>query len=134
MILDIDAIPPIRPTAVLVIDAGEQKFYAHPSDNAAGKAFFERLKSDPLTVTMRDSGDFAKTGLLPFSLPGADAPLTTAPGDLLLYEGNRIALCYDRGNGKYTRLAAIGNTTKEKLSGVFGNPDITLKFYLEWSE
>ena len=129
-----DNIPLLRPTAVLTIEVGDRKFYAHFEDNPAAKALFERLKIDLLTVRMCDRDSREKIGELSFALPQDDRRITPLPGDLVLYENGRIALCYDQNTENGTRLARIGNTAKEALLDVLGSGDVALQLYLEWSE
>ncbi len=124
----------IRPRAVLVIDTGSKIFYAHFETNPAAQAFIERLNSGALSVEMNDFGGFEKVGDLPWALLSSDERITAKPGDLMLYQGNKICLYYGENNGEFTRLATVGNVTKEDLLTEFGEGGVTLSFSLEWSE
>jgi|GEM_PF-118241 len=125
---------PIRTTCVLVIEAGETRFYANLEDNSSAKALIEKLNSGPLTVDMHDYGSFEKVGSLPWTLPRNDEQITTVPGDVILYQGDQITIYYDRNSWSFTRLAKIGNASKEELLAALGDGDISVTLYLEWSE
>lgn len=122
------------PSAVLVIEAGGKKFYATIEDNSSAKAFADKLSAEALTVSMHDYGGFEKVGELPWELPRNDEQITTEPGDIILYEGNKITVYYGENTWNFTRLAKIGNATKKQLLNAFGHGDVEIKFYLEWSE
>lgn len=60
--------------------------------------------------------------------------ITTVPGDVILYQGNQITIYYDENTWDFTRLAKIEGVTKEDLLVVFGEGDVTVKLWVEWSE
>ena len=124
----------VKSVPTLVIEANGQQFYAALEDNASAKAFIEQLNSGGIEVGMQDYGGFEKVGQLPWELPGSDEEITTKPGDVILYQGDRITIYYDRNTWNFTRLARIGNVTKERLLEAFGDGDVTVSFWLEWSE
>ena len=125
---------PVKPMPVLVVDVDGRYFYAIPEDNSSAEAFVDALNSGPIAVEMSDCGGFEKGGPLPWTLPRNDEEITTKPGDVILYQGNQITLYYDQITGSFTRLAGIGNLTKEKLLEAFGEGSVTVSFWLEWSE
>lgn len=124
----------IRPTAVLVIQVGEKRFYAALEDNTSAEALTEKLNSAPLTLTMKDYGGFEKVGDLPWQLPQNDRQITTVPGDVILYQGDKITVYYGENTWNFTRLARIGNVSREELLAALGEGETTVGFYLEWSE
>lgn len=79
-------------------------------------------------------GNFEKVGPLPFELPRNDETITTEPGDIILYQGNQITIYYDENTWNFTRLAKIDNVTREELLDVLGSGDVTVTFWIEWSE
>ena len=123
-----------KPRCVLLIEANGKKFYAHLEDNSSAKALVEKLNSERLTVAMHDYGGFEKVGDLPWELPRNDTQITTKPGDVILYNGNQITIYYGENSWNFTRLAQIGNVTKEQLLEAFGAGDVSVQFSLEWSE
>ena len=130
----VDTVSAIRPTPMLVIEVGERRFYANLEDNSSAKALIEKLNPGLITVDMQDYGGFEKVGSLPWELPRNDEQITTEPGDVILYQGNQITIYYDKNNWSFTRLAKIGNTSKEELLAALGDGDVTVSFYLEWGE
>ncbi|MBP5231283.1 MAG: hypothetical protein ILO68_06075, partial [Clostridia bacterium] len=133
---DVEDSEAIRPRAVLVIDVREKRFYASLEATAAVSAFVEKLNPAPLKIEMGDSENGEMSGLLPWGLPDAGKRMTAVAGDFILREGNRIALCYDENEGDFTRLARIGNVSKEEILGAFGTSGepFSASFSLEWGE
>ena len=129
-----DDIEAIRPTCVLVIEVNGKIFYANFEDNSSAEALKEKLNSEPITVDMHDYGSFEKVGALPWELPRNDTQITTEPGDVILYQGNQITVYYDTNIWSFTRLARIGNATKDELLAALGAGDVSVKFSLEWGE
>ena len=129
-----DEVETIRQTCVLVIEVNGKIFYAHFEDNSSAEALKEKLNSETITLDMHDYGSFEKVGTLPWELPRNDTQITTEPGDIILYQGNQITVYYDTNSWSFTRLARIGNTTKEELLAALGNGNVSVKFSLEWGE
>ena len=124
----------VRPMPELVIEVNDTRFYADLEDNCAARLFIEELDSGGIEVEMQDYGGFEKVGPLPWTLPRNDERITTEPGDVILYNGNQITVYYGQNTWELTRLARIGNVTKEKLLDAFGDGGATVSFWLEWSE
>lgn len=124
----------ITPSCVLVIEANGKIFYANLEDNPSAAALTEKLNSGAITLEMHDYGNFEKVGSLPWELPRSDSQITTKPGDVILYQGNQITVYYDENSWNFTKLAEIGNTSKDELLEAFGEGDVTVKFSLEWGE
>ena len=124
----------LRPVATLVMEVNGKIYYPQPEDNSSAKAFLEKLKEGRLDVSMHDYGGFEKVGPLPWNLPKNDERITTVPGDIILYQGNQITVYYDQNTWSFTRLARIGNVNGEELLAILGEGDVTVSFWLEWSE
>ncbi len=125
---------PMEPTASLVMEVNGKIYYPELMDNASAEAFFEKLEEGELVVDLHDYGNFEKVGSLPWELPRNDEKITTVPGDIILYQGNQITIYYDENTWDFTRLAKINYVTKEELLDVLGEGDVTVSFWLEWSE
>ena len=52
----------------------------------------------------------------------------------ILYQGNQITIYYDQNTWNFTKLATIGNVTKEELLDALGEGNVTVTFWVEWSE
>ncbi len=124
----------VSATPVLVIKANGKVFYANLEDNSSAKAFIEKLSPQEMTLDLHDYGSFEKVGDLPWELPRNDEQITTEPGDIILYQGNQLTIYYDENTWSFTRLAKIGNTSKEELLSAFGEGDVSVTMNLEWSE
>lgn len=124
----------IRPTASLVMEVGGKIYYPELEDNSSAEAFFKKLEEGKLVVDLHDYGNFEKVGPLPWDLPRNDEKITTIPGDIILYQGNQITLYYDENTWEFTRLAKIYDVSKDELLDVLGKGDVTVSFWLEWSE
>ena len=124
----------IQPTCVLVIQAGDKTLYAGLENNPSAEALKEKLSPAPITVDMDEYSGLEKIGDLPWELPTNDREITTDPGDIVLYQGNKIAIYYGKNTWSFTRLAKISNITREELLEVLTDDEIQVTFSLEWSE
>ncbi len=93
----------------LLVSFHGHTYAATLTDDASGRAFAALLaaRGGSLTVEARDYGAFEKVGALPASLPRSDQTITTAPGDLILYQGDQIALYYAPNTWNFTRLGRL---------------------------
>ena len=124
----------VRSVPTLVIEANGNILYADLEDHSSAKALVEKLNSGGIEVDMHDYGGFEKVGSLPWSLPRNDETITTVPGDVILYQGNQITIYYDQNTWEFTRLARIDCQTRESLLEILGDRNVTVRFWLEWSE
>ena len=97
-------------------------------DNSSAKAFLEKLKSGSITVNASDYGNFEKVGVLGFSLPTNDKSITTKAGDLILYQGDKITLYYDKNTWTFTKLGEVQDVNQDELKKILGAGDVTLTF------
>jgi len=107
---------------------GNNKMTANLAGNSSAKAFFALLEKGAVTVKMHDYGNFEKVGELPESLPRNDTQITTEPGDIILYQGNRITIYYDTNSWNFTRLGKIDSITQAELKSILGEGDVTAVF------
>lgn len=117
---------------MLKITVGEHAFRAKLEENPSAKEFEELLEEGPITISMDDYGGFEKVGPLGTTLTRSDKPITTQPGDIILYQGNQITIYYAPNSWNFTKLAQIEDTSdlKEKL----GEGPIEATFSLEKSK
>ena len=111
-------------------DSGSHKLTATLADNSSALAFYELLKKAPVTIKMRDFGNFEKVGPLGTSLPRNDTQITTTAGDIILYQGNQITIYYDKNSWNFTRLGKVAGVTQAELKKVLGKGDVTAVFNL----
>ena len=122
------------PVAIPGFRIGDRYYSIDLENNSSAEAFLEKLKKDPLTVDMQDYGNFEKVGDLPWSLPTNDEKITTKPGDIILYQGNKITIYYDENTWNFTKLGSINGVTGEELKEALGDGDVTVEFFVEWTE
>ena len=98
------------------------------ADNSSAEAFAGLLESGPLTVSTHDYGDFEKVGELGTELPRNDEPITTSPGDIILYQGDQITVYYAENSWNFTRLGRID--APSGLREALGDGDVEITFSL----
>ena len=100
-------------------------------NNSAAQEFIKELKKGNITVNATEYGGFEKVGELGFSLPASDENINTEPGDIVLYQGDKISLFYGSHSWSYTKLGKIDNISSNELKEVLGPGNVTLVFSLE---
>ena len=100
-------------------------------DNSASKDFIKELKKGNVTVNASEYGGFEKVGILGFLLPTSDEKVDTTPGDIVLYQGDKISLFYGSHSWSYTKLGRLVNVDSDKLKEVLGSGNVTLEFGLK---
>lgn len=98
------------------------------ANNPSAEEFAVLLKGGPLTVSTRDYGNFEKVGFLGTELTRTDEQITTAPGDIILYQGNQITVYYAQNTWSFTRLGRIDDPTG--LREALGSGDVEITFQL----
>lgn len=102
-----------------------------PQGNSSAAALMALLAEGDIVVNARDYGGFEKVGALPQGLPTNDEPITTEPGDVILYQGNQITVYYDENSWNFTRLGKIKDVSAEALRDILGEGDVELRLSLE---
>lgn len=123
-------LPDIKIAINITSDSGNHTLAATLADNSSAKAFAELLSQGPVTVDMQDYGNFEKVGNLPESLPRNDTSITTEPGDIILYQGNKITIYYDTNSWSFTRLGKVEGVTPAELRRILGRGNVTAEFTL----
>lgn len=114
----------------LLIDINGQTLTATLEDNSSAEALAELVGSDGLTMEMEDYSNFEKVGDLPQSLPTNDEQIDTDAGDLILYQGNRFVIYYDKNSWDFTRLGHVEGISKSELQELLGDGDVTVTLRL----
>jgi hypothetical protein len=110
--------------------SGNHTLTATLADNSSAKALAELLSNEPVTVDMHDYGSFEKVGDLPASLPRNDTSITTEPGDIILYQGNKITIYYNTNSWNFTRLGKVEGVTPAELRKILGKGNVKAVFEL----
>ena len=114
-------------------------YYAHvkgkvmkilAAENSSADAFLDLLKTGDVTIEMQDYGSFEKVGSLGTTLPRNDEPITTEPGDVILYQGNQITIYYDVNSWSFTRLGKVQGLSQTELKEILGSGNVTVTFSL----
>lgn len=127
-----DADASSEPAALTVFaELGDVRFPVTLSDNESAAALLEKLRVGPLELTLRDYGGFEKVGTLPWELPRSDTSLVTAPGDLVLYQGNQITIYYGENHWNLTLLGRLQIPSAQALIDALGDGDVAVRFVAE---
>ena len=111
---------------IMYITVNGRKLTAELEDNSSARALTELLKGGPLTVSASDYGNFEKVGSLGVTLPRNDKYFTTAPGDLILYQGSNFVLYYDVNSYTFTKLGKVKDITRTELVALLGKGDVEM--------
>lgn len=112
------------------VKINDEVFDVKLENNSATQELVEELKKGNVTVNASEYGGFEKVGELGFSLPTSDENIGTNPGDIVLYQGDKISLFYGSHSWSYTKLGKIDNIDSNKLKEVLGSGDVVLEFSL----
>lgn len=112
------------------IRVGAAMLEVSAADTDAARELAERLRDGEVQVSLRAYGGFEKVGPLPWALPRNDAERTTAPGDVMLYQGDQIVIFLDSHSWEYTPLGTIEGATGESLAEALGSGDVEVKLAL----
>ena len=115
----------------LKISVNGTELTASLENNSSAQALAALLKQGNITVDMSDYGNFEKVGELPQSLPKNDENITTVPGDIILYQGNKITIYYAENTWDFTKLGHINNITQEELKALLGDGDVTVSLSIQ---
>ena len=113
------------------VKINDEVFDVKLENNSATHELIKELKKGNVTVNASEYGGFEKVGDLGFSLPANDENVETNPGDIVLYQGDKVSLFYGSHSWSYTKLGKIDNVDSNKLKEVLGSGDVTLEFSLK---
>lgn len=110
----------------MIITINGQDLQLKLADNSSAQALAALVWVDGLHLSMQDYGGFEKVGSLPQRLPTNDEQITTQPGDVILYQGDKLAIYYDTNTWALTRLGTIVGVTQDELRTLLGEGEITV--------
>ena len=113
------------------VKINDEVFDVELDNNSATQELVKTLKKENITVNATEYGGFEKVGELGFSLPTNDENIATNPGDIVLYQGDKISLFYGSHSWSYTKIGKIDNIDSNKLKEVLGSGNVTLVFSLK---
>lgn len=120
----------LKATQIKLVVNNQTELTATLVDNSSTAALIEILKVRPLTIAMQDYGSMEKVGSIGSNLPTNDEQIATAPGDLILYQGNALVIYYAPNSWNFTRLGKIDNKTQAELRSILGTGSISVTISL----
>lgn len=115
----------------MILLVNNKKLVVKLENNSSTRAFLGKLRENDIVVEAKDYGGFEKVGELEVSFPTNDKEITTKPGDLILYQGDKISLYYDTNTYSFTKLGHIKDITKDELIKILGDGNVTMTFKLK---
>ena len=115
----------------ILLTIGEKTVKATLADNNATRQLVSELQKGSIAIDMSEYGGFEMVGALPWSLPTENRQTTTAPGDIMLYQGNNIVIFYGSNSWSYTPLGKIDGATAPSVKDFLGSGNIKLTVSLE---
>lgn len=91
----------------------------------------EALKQlSPLTVQLSPYGDVELSGNIGTTIPTIYEPMTTSPGDIVIYNGDTIIVVAKPNDCNYTKIGKITGMSESELADLLakGNVTLTLDF------
>lgn len=98
-------------------------------DNASVEEL-KKLAASGLTIKMSKYGGFEQVGSIGHNITSNDKQTKTAPGDIVLYTGNKLVIFYGSNSWEYTRIGKI-NLSKSDLKELLGKGDVTVTLSVE---
>ena len=119
-------------TQMIYVYINDDVLTIKPAENSSAQAFIELLHAGDRTIEMHDYGSFEKVGEIGTSLPRNDEPITTEPGDVILYLGTEITIYYDVNHWNFTHLGKVQDKTQDELKAILhaGGENIRARFSL----
>ncbi len=109
----------------LFLSVGDKRLSVEWEDNESVDTLKD-LAGSGMKIDMAMYGGFEQVGSIGTSLPRNDIQMTTSPGDIVLYSGNRIVIFYGSKSWAYTKLGKITGLNERELEDTFGNSDVTI--------
>ena len=115
----------------LMISVNGRELTAQFEGNPSAAALNDFLSKGPLTIDMSDYGSFEKVGEIGTTLPQSNEQITTVPGDVVLYQGDKLVIYYAPNSWNFTKVAHIPDMTTETMKEFLGDGTIEATFSIE---
>ncbi len=118
---------------IMYITIGEETHTITMEDNVGTRALVAALQTNNITYVAHDYGNFEKVGYVGQSFPTADHQITTAAGDLVLYNGDNICIFYGSNSWSYTRIGKLDNLSADEVRRFVkaGEGEVTITLSLQ---
>lgn len=113
--------PPPAAARQMTITANGSSLAVDLEDNEAARALESMLANGDVVVEMSGYGDMELVGSLPRALPRDDAQMTAGPGDVMLYQGDKLVIFYGTNSYAYTRIGHIAGATRDSILAALGS-------------
>ena len=102
---------------VLKLTADGRELPVEWEDNASVKAL-SKLAEGTLEIHAERYGGFEQVGDIGSTLPRDDRTLTSSPGDVFLYSGDKMVVFFGSNTYAYTKLGHIVGLGQDELRGI----------------
>lgn len=123
-------LPEIKEETKLNIEVNGKTLSATLENNSSADALVKLIGNKPLSISLDDYAGFEKTGNLPEALPTNDKKTDTDYGDIILYQGNKFVIYYDKNSWSFTKLGHIDNITQDELKEILGTESVEVTVML----
>lgn len=100
-------------------------------DNDAVDALRSYAAQAPIIIHTSLYGGFEQVGSLPQAFPRQDVPITTRPGDIMLYSGDQLVVFFGENHWSYTPLGHIAGMTDEDLAMLLSGDTAVIEIQLK---
>lgn len=88
------------------------------------------LSKDGLSIELEMYGGMEQFGSIGKTISNNDTKQTSKPGDIMLYQSNKIVLFYGSNTWSYTKLGHI-NLSENELTKLLGEENVTISLELK---
>ena len=121
-------------SAALTAEIGGTVFYGTLEENESAGLFSEKLSREMIVLSpLSDEGNYLDAKL-PWQLPIEISEVSAEPGDLILTEGDRIAVVKEAGNLSGVRLANLSDRAGNSIRDALNQGPEEIELWLEWDE
>lgn len=110
----------------MIITVNGRELRVDLADNSSAQALADLVRNEELELAMQDYRGFEKVGSLPQRLPTNDKQITAQPGDVILYQGDKLTIYYGTNSWSLTRIGRITGVTADELYEALGDADVTI--------
>ena len=115
----------------ITMTINEEKMEVVWENNESVKALAELASEEPLVIDASMYGGFEQVGPIGTTLPSNDINIRTNPGDIVLYTGSNIVVCYGNNSWDYTMLGHIEGKSEDELEELLSGNNVTFRFSAE---
>ncbi len=115
---------------VMILKVDGRALQVEWEDNASVKAL-SKLAKGTLEISAERYGGFEQVGKIGSSLPRSDKNMTSSPGDVFLYAGDKIVVFFGSNTYSYTKLGSIVGLGQDELKGILDKSGVVFTLTAE---